>query len=194
MNFKIILDVGITLGVLGIATSFFLFHSELNKNMKFLVAREFGILTHEQAIALMELYLTLIQTALHPRTEKFFEQEVIPAVENGDKTILHRFIYRDANEIIGNVRNRVAIFKITGGQSYKAFLDVVSPLDGGPIQRAREQFEAFITEKGFVKGDELDISKENIEQLKSKFLSIIEETDILARRNIENELEKRYKR
>ena len=154
------------------------------KKLKYLIERESSMLTQDQAKALCNLYLGMIQRDLRVEGQKFFLDEFPECLKAGNEKALDSFIYHRTDEIIANARVGVSMFKIIGNQSYRSFLDSVSPLNGGPILEARENFNKACNHIG--------VTEENIEKLMAEYFHEVEAAGLAARNAVFEDLAKRY--
>lgn len=121
----------------GILLALFLFHSKVSKKLDNLIEREKHVLTHTQAIALTDLYLSSIQAELRSAIPILLPGRFPDLVRRKDVAGTKREIDRLVNELITKTRDKVAYFRINGDQSFKEFLDIVNPINEGIIDDAK---------------------------------------------------------
>lgn len=177
------MDIEILIGILGTIVTLVLFYSDIQKKLKYLIERDSGTLTYPQAKDLADLYLEAIQRELHLSISDFLNSKYENCILNNDVETIKRFINHTTTESIIKTRSKMSNFLIIGGQSYKEFIEKISPIDVGIIATAKEEALRILLSA---------TSISDIDKIKSGILNCAEDAGRKSSSVFKEELSRRY--
>lgn len=177
--------IGIGTGIIGVWVSLYTFHSGINYKLDKIINKNSDSLNYEQSIILVELYLDMIQNELREKVRSYCLHHYKDDLVNKNYANIEIFVNNSTSKVIISSRNKISIFKISGGQSFKHFLDMVSPLDKSIIRDAKKNICAHLKDK----------KRENdtLEKIEADYLNMVSKAGRLSLEKIKKEVSKRYK-
>ncbi len=153
--------IGIFLTFLGIVCSFVFYTSSVNKKLKILLERENGVLNRQQAKTLMEIYIDILRTDIEREARYFFEQELPNIIGTGNQHSIDKFV-DGHTDTITRARGKISLFRITGNQSFKEFIEQLSPLHGGILAQTKNDLKCSLRIDDIKNDADIERKKKNI--------------------------------
>ncbi len=183
--------LGVAVGFASILVTLWVFYADVRRKLSYLINQASETLTYAQAKALTNLYLTSTERAFTSAIQDYLMRDFADHLEANDIAGAKRRVEKAADEVLGSMRDSVSSFRVprsvTESESFKEFLDKLSPVHSGLIAETKKGISAAL-EAVFDNPEEANMRR--VGNLLSKG---VEDASRASRELYTRELERRYK-
>jgi len=184
MNYSLLEISGIIISIFSIIVTLIIFYSSINKKLKYLINKDTGTISHQQAIDLAELYTYIIQEKILNEATLLLDNKLNLKIKQEDIDYIEYIVNSKTNEIIDDVKQKFSSFILIGGVNYKDYI-TRALLENNSITRKSKK-EILLTFNECVENNI------NGERLRAKILNIIKEAGNKSLEKFKKDLYKMY--